>query len=84
MFPQLSDRDGLMIARSYELISQDVAADALVVETWQQPADELVVWLSRRHGWRADLSVSYLTTLKSVFAPPPPVEQVPMTPVVSR
>jgi hypothetical protein len=68
MHPHLSDRDGLTLARSYELNRQDVAADALVVETWNQPADELVVWLTRRHGWSGELSVSYLTALKTVCA----------------
>jgi hypothetical protein len=70
MYPQLNDRDGLLLARSYDLNRYDVAADALVIETWRQPADDLVSWLSRRHGWRADVSVSYLTAIKQVCGSP--------------
>jgi hypothetical protein len=83
MHPRLSDRDGLMLAGAYELQRPDVAADALVIETWQLPVDDLVVWLSRRHGWHAELSVSYLTALRMVCCSPSQAEELPVPSVMS-
>ena len=53
-----------LIAAAYELAWREVVADARVAWTWQAPADDLVVWLSERHGWDAELAVLYLAALR--------------------
>jgi hypothetical protein len=53
----------MLLAAAYELKRRDIIADERTAARWNEPADELVAWLSQRHRWRADLSVSYLTTM---------------------
>ena len=54
------------VAATFELPWRDVVADARAASAWQAPADELVVWLSERHGWDAELSVLYLAALRGL------------------
>jgi hypothetical protein len=63
MQARLSRHDVMVLAAAYELKRRDIIADERTAARWNEPADELVAWLSQRHGWRADLSVSYLTTM---------------------
>ena len=49
------------LARAHGLSKRDVIADERTIATWTEPTDDLVAWLSRRHGWCAALTVSYLT-----------------------
>ncbi len=60
---QLTQRRINIVAAAYELNRAVVADDVGVVFTWAEPADDLIAWLSQRHSWRAEESVSYLTTL---------------------
>jgi hypothetical protein len=52
------------LASAFELRLDDVVEDVARVKTWHEPGDELVAWLSKQHGWRAEMAVSYLTTVK--------------------
>ena len=63
MLARLSRYDVMVLAVAYELKRRDILADERIAATWNEPADELVAWLSQRHGWCAELSVSYLTTM---------------------
>jgi hypothetical protein len=60
---RLSERQVNIIAESFEMHPALVADDLGVIFSWQEPADELVVWLSARHRWRAECAVSYLTAI---------------------
>ena len=60
---RLSRHDVMVLSVAYDLKRRDIIADERIAATWNEPADELVAWLSHRHGWRAELSVSYLTTM---------------------
>jgi len=73
MQARLSRHDVMVLAAAYELKRRDIIADERIAATWNEPADELVAWLSHRHGWRAELSVSYLTTMLQLerIQPPP-------------
>jgi hypothetical protein len=63
---RLTQRHIDIIAEAYELHRAVVVDDVGVVFTWDEPTDDLVAWLSQRHSWRAEMSVSYLTTLKTL------------------
>ena len=73
MQARLSRHDVMVLAAAYELKRRDIIADERIAATWNEPVDELVAWLSHRHGWRAELSVSYLTTMLQLerIQPPP-------------
>ncbi len=60
---RLSRHDVMVLSVAYDLKRRDIIADERIAATWNEPADELLAWLSQRHGWRAELSVSYLTTM---------------------
>ena len=66
MHTRLSRAQVRLLAEAFELNTAEVMFDELAVETWDQPADELVVWLSDRHEWHAEYSVFYLVYLKSL------------------
>ena len=66
MHLRLSREQLRVLAEAFELSTAEVMFDELGVETWDQPADELLAWLSERHGWRAEHAVFYLTSLKSL------------------
>jgi hypothetical protein len=53
------------VAVAFELDTQEVTADQLVIHASNEPADDLIDWLSRIHRWTAaEQSLSYLTMLK--------------------
>jgi hypothetical protein len=62
---ELSEKDARVIGEAYEVEWHAVLYDAHVVQRWQQPADELLVWLCTRHRWQAEMAVFYLTALRS-------------------
>lgn len=53
-----------IVAEAYEVSGRELIRDARTAWTWQGPADDLVVHLSRQHDWPANLTVSYLAALQ--------------------
>jgi hypothetical protein len=72
MHPRLTPHSAMIVASAYELDRQEVIADELIVERWNEPADDLVASLSRIHTWRAEQTVSYLALLKELQHRPNP------------
>ena len=63
--PTRFSRPGIrLIAAAFGLPWREVLADLRAAVTWPRPADDLVVWLAERHGWKAEQSVLYLTALR--------------------
>ena len=52
-----------LLAAAFEVPWREAIDDARTAWTWNQPADDLVVRLARRHGWCAEEVVLYLTAL---------------------
>jgi hypothetical protein len=57
----LTHRAVMVLAASFEVRPREV--DARTVSAWQEPADDLVVWLCRQHSWRAEMAVNFLGAL---------------------
>ena len=55
-----------IVGEACEVGRRELIRDARTAWTWQEPADDLVVYISREHGWHAELTVSYLTALQRV------------------
>jgi hypothetical protein len=55
-----------LVGEAYEVGRRELIRDARTAWTWQGPADDLVVYISRDHGWPASLTVSYLAALQRV------------------
>jgi hypothetical protein len=53
-----------IVGESYEVGRRELIADARMAWTWQDSADDLVVAISHRRGWTAELTVSSLTALR--------------------
>ena len=62
----LSHRAMTIVAEAYEVDRRELIRDARLAWTWQGTGDDLVVHISRDHGWPANLTVSYLAALRRV------------------
>src|SRR5919202_4714410 len=50
-----------IVGEAYEVGRRELIRDARTSWAWQGPADDLVAYISREHGWHADRTVSYLS-----------------------
>jgi hypothetical protein len=55
-----------IVGEAYEVGRRELIRDARTSWAWQGPADDLVAYISREHGWHADRTVSYLIALQRV------------------
>ena len=65
--PPISDRAARQIASGFTVSVADVMLDAEQVAGWNDPADDLLVWLARRHGWTARGALAYLLSLRNAL-----------------
>jgi hypothetical protein len=56
------------LAQAFELTAQEVQTDAQQIVTWQEPGDDLLVLLQRRHAWGAERALRYLVSVRSALA----------------
>jgi hypothetical protein len=64
-------RDARQIAAAFGLSEQNVILDAQQVAAWQDPADDLLVSLARRHAFQLRGAVAYLLSLRMAMRPQP-------------
>jgi hypothetical protein len=62
-----SNKAVLILSQAFEVSRRELVRDAQTIWRCQGPGDDLVVHLSRTHGWAAELSVSYLSALRRAF-----------------
>jgi hypothetical protein len=55
------------IAHAFGFTVADVIVDAQQVIKWDDPADELLVWLEQRHHWQASSAFVYLRALRAAL-----------------
>jgi hypothetical protein len=65
--PPISDSAARQIANGFMVSVADVVLDAERVAGWNAPADDLLVWLARRHGWPARGALAYLLSLRNAL-----------------
>ena len=63
----IDERDAGLIATAFKLSVQDVIMDAHQVATWQEPGDDLLVSLARRHSFEVRGAVAYLLSLRKAM-----------------
>jgi len=56
-----------LLAEAFETGEQDVLRDVQIVLLWQEPLDDLIVWLCHQHTWRPDIAVNYLITIRKAM-----------------
>jgi hypothetical protein len=73
--PPISTSAARQIAGVFELAPAEVVLDAQQTSAWRGPADELLVWIERRHAWHARRALAYLLSLRKALRlsdqPPP-------------
>jgi hypothetical protein len=67
MHAWLNHDDVMVLVVAYELDRRAVILDEWTAHAWREPMDELVVWLSKRHHWPAETTVSYLATMRMLL-----------------
>jgi hypothetical protein len=65
--PPISHAVARQIAGTFNLPVRDILTDARQVSMWVEPADDLLVSLEHRHGFRARAAVAYLLSLRSAL-----------------
>jgi hypothetical protein len=86
--PPISTSAARQIAGVFELPLVEVVLDAQQTSAWRGSADELLVWIERRHGWHAHSGLAYLFSLRKALhltnqPPPTPLSQ-PVPPASAR
>jgi hypothetical protein len=56
------------LAQAFELTAQEVLTDAQQIVGWNEPGDDLLVSLERRHAWSAERALRYLVSVRSALA----------------
>jgi hypothetical protein len=65
--PPLSISIARRIAHAFGFTVADVQMDAQQVVRWDDPADELLVWMEQRYHWKARSAFVYLRSLRSAL-----------------
>jgi hypothetical protein len=60
----LSHRAMAIVGESCEVDGHELIRDTRMAWTWQGPPDDLVVHVSASHGWRAEMTVGYLSAFR--------------------
>jgi hypothetical protein len=63
----ISEAAAQLIGDVFKLPIAEIMTDARVVAAWQDPSDELLVRLARRHAWQAGVALTYLASLRSAL-----------------
>ena len=65
----ISDAALCTLAQDFSLSAPEVIADVLEIVNSTAPADELLVWLERRHAWTAKRAVCYMLSVREALRP---------------
>ena len=65
----MHERTGLArVAEAFEVTRGTVFKDALLIDAWFGPADDMLARLQAEHRWDASYAVSYVTSIRRVLA----------------
>jgi hypothetical protein len=65
--PPISATAARQIAGTFKVLPAEVVQDARQVAAWTGAADDLLVWLERRHHWTARGALGYLLSLRAAL-----------------